>query len=735
MELRSDPEIRLADESPRLDSPIEWWFVQGRFASANGDTHSFMVSLFRHALEWRGLSAGSACALMISVLEEGTGKVRVHSQVDPSTSSFLVKASKLAAPRGLDAIALEAAMAEMGEYGLPRSIRAEAKPARLTSAPFRAAWGDFALEQTQRGFLLSFAEPETQRRLRFELRPRRPRLHLAGAAIANGGSMEYAAYTRLSLTGTAEDEGVSGEAWLDHQWGSHGWFLADRDQEQMLGWDWLGAQLSDGSDLLVMAHYDRSAGALLCKYTVLLEKEGAQLRHDVDIAPNEWWTSPWTGARYPVACTIRIPSFGLELRFKPRVVQQEVPTVPPMRAVWQGAGEVSGTRQGRPIFGVARLELHGYAYVANLARHLESVTARIQQNIESFLPRWLGEGDLARLTARTCALYDPRAQTEMLSTPLWDLMDRGGRQWWAAFGALMIAALGRDPQPYELLVCVTAEMLHDATVIIDDVQDNGHLRRGAECIHRRYGIDVALNAANTAYFLPMGLLADYPGLSDEQRLELYRLLSRLYARGHIGQAQDLYWSRTLTREQLGLWMADSIKPRILQVYADKTGALTEAAAEGACVIAGANAETRHACARFGRHLGIAVQIVNDIANFNPARADRAVIGSDLREGKMTFVIYHALDRLKRRDRDRLETIFCSPSLRRDEEALAEAVELVRQSGAITASREHASRMLHDEWRRLSAVLPPSDPKAMLRVLWTFLLSLGEDAVRTDFAPA
>ena len=78
MQLHPDTASPLSDESPRLSSPIEWWFVQGRFGTSAEATCSFMVSLFRHSLEWRGLSAGNACSLMLSVLDEKSGQVRVR---------------------------------------------------------------------------------------------------------------------------------------------------------------------------------------------------------------------------------------------------------------------------------------------------------------------------------------------------------------------------------------------------------------------------------------------------------------------------------------------------------------------------------------------------------------------------------------------------------------------------------------------------------------------------------
>ncbi|HEX4639988.1 MAG TPA: hypothetical protein VH252_01300, partial [Chthoniobacterales bacterium] len=108
MELRTETEIRLADESPRANCPVEWWFVQGHFEGKNVPKSRFMVSLFRHALEWKGISAGDAYSLLISVLDETSGATTSLSQIDPATVPFLVTALRLAPPAGLDPIAVRA---------------------------------------------------------------------------------------------------------------------------------------------------------------------------------------------------------------------------------------------------------------------------------------------------------------------------------------------------------------------------------------------------------------------------------------------------------------------------------------------------------------------------------------------------------------------------------------------------------------------------------------------------
>ena len=90
MKLRTETAIGLGDESPRKDFPVEWWFVQGRFESEKSGRREFMVSLFRHALEWGGMSAGNAYSLLISTLEESSGPATWLSQVDPATGKAVM---------------------------------------------------------------------------------------------------------------------------------------------------------------------------------------------------------------------------------------------------------------------------------------------------------------------------------------------------------------------------------------------------------------------------------------------------------------------------------------------------------------------------------------------------------------------------------------------------------------------------------------------------------------------
>ena len=78
----------------------------------------------------------------------------------------------------------------------------------------------------------------------------------------------------------------------------------------------------------------------------------------------------------------------------------------------------------------------------------------------------------------------------------------------------MLEALGTPSADYQMLLAMMTELAHTGTLVIDDIEDRAQVRRGAEAIHLRYGIEVAINATNTVYFLPLLVLSNYPHLSD-----------------------------------------------------------------------------------------------------------------------------------------------------------------------------------------------------------------------------
>ncbi len=201
------------------------------------------------------------------------------------------------------------------------------------------------------------------------------------------------------------------------------------------------------------------------------------------------------------------------------------------------------------------------------------------------------------------------------------------------------------------------------------------------------------------------------------------MLSEQFVRSHLGQATDIYWSRHATEKNLRVWCADDTGPRILQSYAYKTGAVVAGVSEVACILARADETTRRTCAAFGSAFGVAYQIADDVRNFADRRRAPETVGDDIREGKLTYVVFRALERLTPRDRDELGSILCSPRRRRDAQALRMAASLVRRSGALDSCAAEATGMFRREWTALARVVPPSEAWIFLRALCSTLLDV------------
>lgn len=715
--------IKIPSESPHIDSRLEWWFIHGYFESSHLKKRYFMSSLFQQTIESEDAGLQHAYSLILSVLDPITGKNEILSQVAPEAVNLFIGAAEEIRKLNLDPTIVDAWMDEVKMNGPPIPIRIERTKTIMNICPFSFSWDSFQLRQSGKYIKMTFNDPDSQKLCQFRMHPECPRMIFEKLEVSGIESMAYASYPRLALTGVVGNEKVKGKAWFDHQWGNYGW-LVTSSELNVLGWDWFGINLNNGMDLILIIHRDMKTKDRIAHHAVLFETDREpRLLGKFTVEPLKYWESPITRISYPLSWRISIPEIGTVLTFEPLSENQEIPIFGIIRALWEGAGKVTGIMVGQIVEGRARLELHGYGYIFDFKEYLNHLAKRIDQNILRFFPKKIDENVLKRFAGPPQWKYDPSVQTEILSQPVWDLISRVGKHWRPAFGILMLEALGVCSEPYESLLCVTTEMCHTGALIIDDIEDDSKIRRGDKCIHLRYGLDVAINTANTIYFLPFLLLSNHPHLNRDQQVEIYQLMIQAFVRSHLGQGQDIYWSRNLTIENLDHWIDDSLEPKMLQMYAFKTAAALEGLTETICVIAGSDVLTRKTCASFARNFGVAFQIIDDVHNFSNSLHWRKTYGEDLSSGKLTYVIIRALELLKGTEHNRLAKILCTPELRKDVSILYEGIELVKLSGALQSCREEGRLMVDKAWQALSDRLCSSEPKLMLHLLCSNLVHL------------
>lgn len=714
------------DESPRADSKLEWWFIHGRFSGVEVEERYFMASLFRSQIPDEDGQSAQVFSVLISILDPRSGRQWTSSRVD---RRLLEAINTTDTTRRIDPFSPQVVLDELRACGLPREFESPATTPRLSGNPLSFEWGDLKLAGAPEGVVLAFHEPRTRRLLRLELQPVTKRLTIEASRMAGPAeeAMEHVTYPRMHLEGSAGGQPIEGEAWFDHQWGGSAWLQSADSPPRVRGWDWLGFQLDDGSAWVVMAQWDAQSSQELCRSVTMRDSSGdVRVFRSFEWEPVRWWRSPATRIRHPVAWTLNIPECEAALEFEPFADHQEIRVFGPQRAIWEGAGRMRGLLRGRSVEGAGRLEGQGRGYIFDFTSYTRCWAERVDRELAVFLPRVMAEHDLRRYAGPPVGIYEPSAYTSILAKPLWDLIGRDGKRWRAVLSYLLLDALGRDAEPLRDICFVLPELLHTASLIIDDIQDDSAICRGQEAIHCRYGLDVAISSANTTYFLPLLLVLDHPLLTPEEKHAICDTYQRQLIRAHLGQSLDLFWTHGFNESQLAARMADSIGPKILQMYALKTAAPVEGVAQAALTLAQADESTQRAVLQFARSFGLAFQLIDDVNNFTDSPEWGKQQGEDLKRGKLTYLLFRALQELPAAECSVLRGLLCRPDLRAVPAALHHGIDLVLRSGACTLVRKEARDLVAPAWEALSRCIPPSSSKTELRLLWESLVGLCFD---------
>ncbi|MFB6183243.1 MAG: polyprenyl synthetase family protein [Haloarculaceae archaeon] len=321
----------------------------------------------------------------------------------------------------------------------------------------------------------------------------------------------------------------------------------------------------------------------------------------------------------------------------------------------------------------------------------------VDEAIERILPRTVDEAYLADFFGEPSYRYDADALQHALSDPLWDLLDRGGKRWRAVVFLLLVEGFDEDPEEYLPYACIP-EILHNGTIVVDDVEDQATMRRGEDAVHLQHGVDIALNAGNAMYFLPLKVITRNPAdLDAGTRLDAYEMLMAELNRTHLGQGMDICWHNareiTVTEEQY------------YEMTACKTGCLGRIVARLAAIVTGQGDETERRLARYAEDMSVAFQIGDDILDVEHT-LDRAgdfgkAFGNDVREGKKTLMVVHAAENASPEDVARLEEILWADD-NTDEEIL-EAIDIMQETDSVDYARRRARELAASAREHLDAV--------------------------------
>ncbi|UCB59899.1 MAG: polyprenyl synthetase family protein [Candidatus Bathyarchaeota archaeon] len=351
----------------------------------------------------------------------------------------------------------------------------------------------------------------------------------------------------------------------------------------------------------------------------------------------------------------------------------------------------------------------------HIEEFLEEQVPAIDAMIEQFIPRKFEKHSTIFEVSVPQYANNFEALNEALAKPIWEFLDRGGKRWRPSLFLLICESLGKNPKDF-MEYAIIPEVIHNGTLMIDDIEDQSELRRGKPCTYKLFGLDIAINTGNALYYLPL-----LPLIKNRNRIPS-NILSKVYEIYVIeminlsfGQAMDIAWHNELAD-------ADMIDEQsYLQMCAYKTGTLARIAAKLAAVLSGADDRLTDKLGRFAESIGVAFQIQDDILDLTGEEftKKKGARGMDITEGKRTLMLIHTHQKATPADKERLKQILKMQT--KKQELRDEAISILEKYNSIEYAKEYAHKILRQSWSDVDRLLPSSPAKEKLRAFATYLI--------------
>jgi len=256
-----------------------------------------------------------------------------------------------------------------------------------------------------------------------------------------------------------------------------------------------------------------------------------------------------------------------------------------------------------------------------------------------------------------------------------------------------------------LRAAMSIEMFHKASLVHDDIEDDDGFRYGETTMHRRYGLPTAINVGD--YLIGLGyrmVSRSAAELGPDCSADIIDCLAGAHTRLAEGQGAELLWRDASDKRLTPL--------EALKVYALKTAPAFEAALFTGARLAGDVSALTEPIKVFARNIGVAFQILNDLADWEVDQHNKLTAGADVLGGRPTLLWALALANLDASDQQRLLALVHSECTLSDVEKLAQVLRLYRQAKVF----DQARRLIEKHEQRALEAAAQIDNQPMQRLL-------------------
>jgi len=269
-------------------------------------------------------------------------------------------------------------------------------------------------------------------------------------------------------------------------------------------------------------------------------------------------------------------------------------------------------------------------------------------------------------------------------------------------GSAKMCGYSKGTRDINLAACV--ELIHAATLMHDDVIDNGTVRRGKKTLNKIWGNHSSV------------LIGDYllsrcfEMMVDDGNLEVLKLLSSTSSKIAQGEVLQLQHNREV----------DMLEETYLKIISAKTAELFAAATKVGAILSEVKTKEKEALEFYGRNLGLTFQIADDTLDYNSdLKLFGKKIGQDFYEGKITLPIILLFQKTENNEKEKIKNIFLKDE--RDENELNYIISLIKKYDVINSCYQKAQHYIDIASNSLS-IFKDCEEKKILKNLTSFSLT-------------
>ncbi|ODS31118.1 MAG: short chain isoprenyl diphosphate synthase [Candidatus Scalindua rubra] len=300
----------------------------------------------------------------------------------------------------------------------------------------------------------------------------------------------------------------------------------------------------------------------------------------------------------------------------------------------------------------------------------------------------------------------PPDRDDYLSEPIWHHLRTGGKRIRPAICLITCKELGGNPDE-ALYFALAIEILHNMFLLHDDIEDEDTMRRDQPTVWVKYGIANAVNSGD--YLLARAYQSILTSPTPiERKMKLLEIFTLTYEKTVEGQALDIN--------------ARGAKDFTVEKYIDmvelKTGYYLACGMVGGAVASGNSDGTIDKIWKLGKLMGPAFQIKDDLIDLTKGKGRGGVIGSDIKEGKASFLYAYTSEVANEDDKESLIEIMAKQREETTENDIKHVLEIYKKYGVMDCAQKYADDLIKQTYNIIDDI--PTNNKTVFKDIANFM---------------